>query len=696
MNVRERIYAGLLGMNAGIRLGAPLEPPHWTPERIREVYGEIDSYVAKYQNFAADDDANGPYYFFRAVIDDFDGDMLRPQDVARAWLNYTRDGRGMFWWGGYGVSTEHTAYQNLKEGIPAPQSGSIAQNGRMLAEQIGGQIFIDTWGLVWPGNPQKAADFAQAAASVSHDGEGLYGPRFFAAAIAAAFVESSIERVIDVALAQIPADSLYAAVFRAVSDFHAAHPEDWRACRAMLEAEWGYDRYAGVCHMIPNAGVCALALRYGAGDLARTIEIATMCGWDTDCNAGNVGTVLGVWQGIDGIPDRYRAPIGDFLAMSGISGELNIVDIPSFARELHAWAKRLAGEGSLDEPSAAMHLDFDLPGSTHGMRISDPIAGHIAHAPGQGVEGSGAIVLTFTQLEGGQRVKVYHKPYYERADFDDERYDPVFTPRVWSGQRFAYTLRAEGWVDGVDVAYAPYVRLAGSRMEICGAWSDLPCGAWRELDWILPDADGDLIDEFGLIVESRAPFGQTASGRVWIDEIRVTGQARYAIDFAKQRVNFGNPSPFSVNDRGCGAFALEAGGLHAFSSGLCEAYTGRYHARDCRVEAPVTPLSGGGHMLCLRAQGAMRGYFAGLSDAGHVAIVANDFGLTELASAPFGWRDGQTYAIAFEAIGGRIALSIDGQTVLTCRDDRFAYGMVGCVRTQAGRCVYGKLEVEER
>ena len=60
-------------------------------------------------------------------------------------------------------------------------------------------------------------------------------------------------------------------------------------------------KYPGVCHIIPNAGVCALALYYGRGDFARTIELASMCGWDTDCNAGNVGTILGVAVGPQGI-----------------------------------------------------------------------------------------------------------------------------------------------------------------------------------------------------------------------------------------------------------------------------------------------------------------------------------------------------------------------------------------------------------
>ena len=142
----ERVYAGFLGMNIGIRLGAPVEPTIWTYERIRDTYGDITDYVKEYKNFAADDDVNGSVYFFRALRDDAEDRELKPQDVANAWLNYAREGVGMFWWGGYGISTEHTAYLNLKNGIPAPQSGSARQNGKILAEQIGGQIFIDTWG----------------------------------------------------------------------------------------------------------------------------------------------------------------------------------------------------------------------------------------------------------------------------------------------------------------------------------------------------------------------------------------------------------------------------------------------------------------------------------------------------------------------------------------------------------------------
>ena len=45
-----RVYAGFLGMNVGIRLGAPVEPTIWTYERIKETYGDIRGYVKDYKN----------------------------------------------------------------------------------------------------------------------------------------------------------------------------------------------------------------------------------------------------------------------------------------------------------------------------------------------------------------------------------------------------------------------------------------------------------------------------------------------------------------------------------------------------------------------------------------------------------------------------------------------------------------------
>ncbi len=691
----ERVYAGFLGMNIGIRLGAPVEATIWSYDRIQATYGDITAYVKDYINFAADDDANGPYYFLRALYDDAAQRDLIPQDVGRAWLNYAREDKGMFWWGGYGRSTEHTAYLNLKAGIPAPQSGSLAQNGATLAEQIGGQIFIDTWGLVSPGNPEQAVRLGVAAASVSHDGEGLEGARFFCAAIALAFEERDIYQLVRKALSFVGPASTYRAVAEAVIAFHQAHPDDWRACRDMLTRDWGYDRYPGVCHIIPNAGVCVLALLYGGGDFARTVEIATMSGWDTDCNAGNVGTVLGVMTGLTGLPARYRDPIGDSIVLSGITGSLNMLDIPTYAKELallgYRLAKQPAPQALLDSyREREIFFDFELPGSTHNFRVSDPFFSSLSHSEEVAFAGKGSLCVLIDRANRGEGSRVFYKPFYCRDDFSDERYSPVFSPRAYSGQTVSFQLYLDQWEGSPTILVAPYVRLATSRKILRLGDIALPNRAWQEVRFTIPDSQGEAIDEVGFLWEGNCK--SRSLGKLYLDEFRIFGPADYTIDMTRQRSDFGCMTPYSHNH---GAWSVENGTLHAISCGFAESYTGWYFAGDGEVSCPVTPENGEGHMLAIRAQGAQRGYFLGLSAPGKAAICKNDFGIRTLAEVDFPWVCGQTYELRATAIGGQLTLCIDGQKVLVAEDGDHAYGMHGLIRLGIGRTRFGNVHYRD-
>ncbi|URN92987.1 MAG: ADP-ribosylglycohydrolase family protein [Candidatus Pristimantibacillus lignocellulolyticus] len=696
-NYLEKIYAGYLGMNIGIRLGAPVEPTIWSYERILNTYGDITDYVKPFKNFAADDDANGPFYFLRALYDDAKDRDIVPQDVARAWMNYAREGVGMFWWGGYGISTEHTAFINLKNGIEAPQSGSIAQNGTTIAEQIGGQIFIDTWGLVNPGNPQKAADFGEAAARVSHDGEGVYGARFFCAAIAKAFDTSDVSEIIEAGLAQIPTTSLYYQVARAVIAFHKKHPANFRDCRDMLERDWGYDKYPGVCHMIPNAGVCILAMVYGEGDFNRTVEIATMCGWDTDCNAGNVGTVLGVACGLEGIADKYRKPINDSIVMSGISGYLNILDIPTYAKELAILGYRLANEPCPVEllesfKEDEVYFDFELPGSTHNMRLSNSFFCEAKHSTEYSYKGTGSLQVLFDRMLRGEQCKIYYKPFYTRDEFNDERYSPTFAPKAYSGQTVSMKIYLDQWEGNETPGVAPYVRLASSKKELLQGYVKLVGEQWIELEFTIPDSKGDLIDEVGIVFEAYTPKKPKSLGRIFIDEFRIFGKANYAIDFAKQRVDFGCITPFAHNH---GAWRIEDGAMHLMTAEPSEAYTGAYFAKDYKVSMVLNAQSGQSHLVAVRAQGAMRGYHVGFDGEGQVSLYVNDFGHKKLASAEFTWSHNQDYHFDVTVNGNLISLSIGGTVVLQHEDDTFSYGMYGVSTNTAARTSYRDIRVTE-
>ena len=345
----EKIYAGWLAKIIGIRLGAVVEG--WTYEKIAQRYGEVTGYLEEYINFAADDDSNGPFFLVRALEEGKNFPKLEPQDVADALMNYAGWEHGFFWFGGYGVSTEHTAFLNLWNGIPAPRSGSAMQNGWTVAEQIGGQIFIDCWGLINPGNTERAAQFARAAASVTHDGNGIWGGIFVAVCISCAFEEKNIQKIIQKGLDYIPQNCEYAAVVRAVCEFYEKNPENWRDCFFYIKENWGYDKYPGNCHIIPNAAVMILALLYGEGDFDKTLCICTMCGWDTDCNVGNIATIMGVRGGIDAIDEKkWREEINDLTVFSGNAGALNISDIPEGASYMARLAYMLDGQ---EPPGAA-------------------------------------------------------------------------------------------------------------------------------------------------------------------------------------------------------------------------------------------------------------------------------------------------------------------------------------------------------
>ncbi|NCC63455.1 MAG: ADP-ribosylglycohydrolase family protein [Spirochaetia bacterium] len=691
----NRLYAGFLGMNIGIRLGAPVEPSQWSSERIERFYGDIHGYIKTFKNFAADDDANGPVFFLRALNDLRQERELQSSDVAEAWLNYTREGVGMFWWGGYGVSTEHTAYLNLKSGVPAPMSGSIAMNGKTLAEQIGGQIFIDTWGLLFPGDCKKAAQYAKIAASVSHDGEALEGAAFMAAAIAKAFVSDDVSDIIDAALKEISSQSLYAKIVNAVKVFYTQHPDDWRLCLSYLQQNWGYDRYGGICHIIPNAGVCIMALLYGK-TLSRGVEIATMAGWDTDCNAGNIGTILGVAGSLVSVEDHYRKPIGDFLALSGISGYLNIMDIPSYIKQVAALSYTVRNLPIAEETTCqegVLDFDFSLPGSTHGFRVSNTHACSLSNQ-------SGCLQMLYDRMVRPNATRLYYKPFYRRGDFDDERYMPVFSPTVYPSQRVSMRYRLEKF-SGESVLLSAYVRNTSTSKLVVFTNEVVYDEDWHEVSFTIdknhPDLKGAMIDEIGLLFEANSPVKNRDFGVLHLSHFSVAGLSCYTIDLAQQSREFASITPFSHNHGAWDLVQDERG--NTWLDGMClehaEAMTGNYFSKDVQIQGSFICHSGTSSLMGIRVQGARRGYYGGFHN-GSIGIFKHEGGvLKALIEQPRMLQLQTHYACSFKAEGSTLSFALNDEPLLQVEDDAYAYGMIGYAMYDRARVSFGNLDVEE-
>lgn len=697
----EKVYAGWLGKIIGVRHGAPIEG--WSYERLEKVYGEIDGFLVDYKDFAADDDSNGPMFFLRALEDYTHTPEITAEQIGLTWLNYAPFEHGFYWWGGYGRSTEHTAYLNLRNGIMAPRSGSVEQNGAAVAEQIGGQIFIDTWGLVVPNDPKLAAQYAEKAASVSHGGNGVYGGMFIAACISAAFAEQDVEKIIEAGLSTIPRDSEYVRMSRDVMDFYRKHPDNWRDCFQFVKANYGYDRYPGVCHIIPNSAVIVLSLLYSEGDFSKGINICNMCGWDTDCNVANVGTILGVRNGLDGIDyDKWRKPINDFLACSSVVGSLNIKDMPSCATYIANLAYKIAGEKCpeqwqdiLDGKAARFHFEF--PGSTHGFRIASDIDGKLEyvlhHTEEEANSGKGALKVVAKPVPGGNELRVFHKTYYRPKDFHDSRYDPSFSPILYPGQTI------NGYVkipkdNGFGVLACLYVKDGNSGRFIEGPKQDLIPGEWMKLDFDIPRMEGVCLEEAGVKFIPKSGWNILVA---YLDDFDFAGTPEYAIDFSKERMEVWNGLHLEVSQFTYlkGIWKLEDNELSGSCCDFGEAYTGAHDWKDYTYEVTLVPKMGDYHRINFRVQGAIRSYAVGFAPGNKLVLYKNENGYRPLAEKDHPWACGNEYTLKVVVKGAEIKVVSDGQEMIAYTDSDSPYltGQVGMSVVNGSRCHYKNLVI---
>ena len=104
----------------------------------------------------------------------------------------------------------------------------------------------------------------------------------------------------DTAIGFIPKNSV---IYRLIDDLRDWHQRDgdWRLTRERIAANYGYDKYGGNVHMVPNHALIVLALLYSEDDFQRALTIVNTAGWDTDCNSGNVGCIMGIKNGLAGI-----------------------------------------------------------------------------------------------------------------------------------------------------------------------------------------------------------------------------------------------------------------------------------------------------------------------------------------------------------------------------------------------------------
>lgn len=212
------------------------------------------------------------------------------------------------------------------------------------------------------------------------------------------------------------------------------------------------------------------------------------------------------------------------------------------------------------------------------------------------------------------------------------------------------------------------------------------------VEYDIPDTQGDLIDEIGIVIEGYSTQKAKSLGVIYVDSMDITGKAKYSIDFSKQKKELGTVTPFAVNH---GAWDLEDGNLSLMRCEEAFAYAGNYYGKDYILKTSIVPINGESHLLQVRAQGAMRGYAVGFSEPGKVAFYKNSMGYEKIAEVLFKWNFNQKYEFTVQAKGEDIELFIDGQPIIEIKDADYQYGMFGCGSLSMGRTIFGNFEICE-
>ena len=109
------------------------------------------------------------------------------------------------------------------------------------------------------------------------------------------------------------------------------------------------DKYLGNCHIVPNHALIIMSLLFGQDDLQKSLMIVNTSGWDTDCNSGNVGCILGIKNGLEGLkkgPD-YLTPINDTIYCPSAIGGETITDALTESYKIINIARNLEGMDNL-------------------------------------------------------------------------------------------------------------------------------------------------------------------------------------------------------------------------------------------------------------------------------------------------------------------------------------------------------------
>ena len=328
----DKIRGCFLGKNIGGTLGAPFEG--------KTELNNVDFYTGELDGNPLPNDDLDLQLLWLILAEFYGLEHLTSRHFGEYWIN------GMIGpWGEYA-----NCRWNCLTGFFPPLSGSCENEPLKISN--GAWIRSEIWACLFAGRPDDAIRYAWLDSSCDHSGDGIYAEMFTASLEAAAFYCSDIRELLKIGLSKIPSGRLRESIELAIAGYDAG--KDWKTVRNEIvehNADIGWFQAA------VDIPFLVLALLYGEGDFGKTLCLAVNCGDDTDCTAATAGSILGIIQGANALPEKWTKPVGDGIATISLNRFCLPLPIPKTVSELTLRIQRLRKIAALRDPLAAQPAD---------------------------------------------------------------------------------------------------------------------------------------------------------------------------------------------------------------------------------------------------------------------------------------------------------------------------------------------------
>ena len=321
------------------KVGTPQTLPFYTDEDwgkpdLKAIWGEfvphsstIDFYFELSGTpWGADDDTDIEYMYAH-LHDQLKTSKLSANQIRDGWLHhiYSEEDAPLFqkfptsnpivenflW-----VSNEQ-ARKLMQAGMSPPETSEPANNSNYM--MIDAQLTTEIFGLLAPARPDVAIDIAYLPIRTTAMGDAQWISQFYIAMHSLASVVDKSETLANQTLwlaeqasSYLPPNSTPAKMYAFIKEHYLNNPnkDDWESTRDAIYHRYQLERTDGYVYREPfdggiNFAASLVSLFYGEGNIARTIQIGSLAGWDSDNPTATWGGLLGFIIGPQGIAEAF-------------------------------------------------------------------------------------------------------------------------------------------------------------------------------------------------------------------------------------------------------------------------------------------------------------------------------------------------------------------------------------------------------